>query len=183
MEGARRFSEGGLLTRKAAKDFWGPEVEQLGGRALAILRAKKQLLVKASAKKLTEVHADKVKGACLAMLPYRGTAQYGSQGSQYVLWENIPEDADEDTIAEQVVLFQQQSWNADQSWWPVVLWTFDGPVCADGGKATCIYQLLDEGPLYAWPVEPSEWVVEQPEEQPEEQAEEEAEEEGEEEDA
>ena len=149
-------------------------MEQLGGRALAILDAKKELRVKRNASKYDGVRADRVKGACLAMFPYSGAAQYLSQGSHYLLWENIPEDADdEDALAEQIVLFQQQAWNAGQSWWPVVLWTFDGPICAwgpdDGGKATCIYQLLDDGPLYAWPIEPSEWAVDQVPGQAEEQ--------------
>lgn len=160
---------GDLVTKTKCRKFWGPDVEHLGSKAILMLQAKGFLQVKTSAKKHTAIGAESVVGGAVAMVPYKGCGQYDEQGATYIRWPQIPNgetdgEAEEEELEEMADELGVQRWRAEQTWWPVVLWSTkkdDAAVSWLAGTdyATCIYQLIDDGPMYAWPVQATGWAL------------------------
>ena len=151
------------LTRVGLRSFWG-NIDAMPMRAFtAIIRAGGVWL--RNGKTEHWVPAAKIKGVTPGVVAYRGDGKYAKQGSQFMYYQNIPEDIsyEPDGSMSSLSDLQLQVIGHGQSWWPVVALQLDPEtimiVGSDGGVyIVCIYQCLGCR-VEAWWIEISRWAA------------------------
>ena len=150
----------GAVTVEGLETFWGPELMQIGMKAMVAIKALGGVAVRCSKTKSIMVEPQFILSCYPAAVPFvPGEGKYMDQNVQLIPLSDMPERVGDPLRKDH----RKQPIDRHWEWWPVVGLKITHERFVEKGEpgdaGMCGWHML-ERPLMAWPIEAAEFFVE-----------------------